>query len=59
MLKKDISMNITELKKKVLETLKDKKEAKAIISSIDKNPKEYEKYLTMSRPLDELLADWA
>ncbi len=59
MLKKDVSMNITELKRKVSETLKDKKEAKAIISSIDKNPKEYEKYLTMSRPLDELLADWA
>ena len=52
-------MNITELKKKISETLSDKKEANAIIEAIKKNPKEYEKYLTMSRPLDELLADWA
>lgn len=52
-------MSLTQLKQKVLGVVKDKKEAKAIISSINKNPKEYEKYLTMSRPLDELLADWA
>ena len=52
-------MSIAELKKKTLETIKDEREAKAIIASINENPMEYRKYLTMSRPIDELLADWA
>ena len=58
-LEKSKQLKLEELKKQILKRVSDKRLAEAIAKDIEENPKEYEKYLTMSTPIGEILDDWA
>lgn len=51
-------ITMEQLKQKVKTLVRNEKLAKAILMDIQEHPKEYEKYLTMSYPVQEILTDW-
>ena len=53
-----ITWTIDSLLKMIEDKVVDQTLAEVLIREINKNPKEYEKYLYMDDPLGELLADW-
>ena len=49
-----------ELKKQIKEKVDNKTyPVEEILEDMEKNPKEYEKYLTMNHPITEIQTDWA
>jgi len=57
--KKTPQITLEELKE-IFKTELNKKDypVEQILKDMEKNPKEYEKYLTMEAPVSEILADW-